>query len=95
MPIARVAAVTAALIAGICIFSTSAAPQGPAAKMSGAGSIYGSTGSSAPKTCSAFFALCTSRNGASPKCASARATCMQTGVYKRYDGQIFKDIARR
>ena len=92
MPIARVAAVTAAFIAGIFILSTSAAPQGPAAKMSGADP---SKGSSAPKTCSDFFALCTSRNGASPKCASARATCMQTGVYKRYDGQILKDIARR
>jgi hypothetical protein len=98
MPAVRVAAVAAAFIADIVLTtSASAAPAGPGAKMSGADPVYGSIGGTGPpKTCSGFFDLCTSRYSGSPRCANARAKCMQTGVWKRAsDGHIFNGLARR
>jgi hypothetical protein len=97
MRIARVARTTAVFIAGICILSASASAGAltPAAKMSGADTVYGSTRGGGPRTCSAFAATCASRTGGSPKCASARADCMQTGVFKGPSGQVFSGMVRQ
>jgi hypothetical protein len=97
MRIVRIVAVAAAFIAGICILATSASARnlGPGAKMSGADPVYGSSGGGGPKTCSAYAAICTNRTGGSPKCASARANCMQTGVYKGPSGQVFSGMLRQ
>jgi hypothetical protein len=97
MRIVRVAPATAAFIAGICILSASASAGAltPAAKMSGADTVYGSTRGGGQRTCSAYAAMCTSRTGGSPKCASARANCMQTGVFKGASGQVFSGMVRQ
>ena len=60
MRIARVARTTAVFIAGICILSASASAGAltPAAKMSGADTVYGSTRGGGPRTCSAFAHVC-------------------------------------
>jgi len=97
MRIARVAAATAAFIAGICVLSASASAGAltAAAKMSGADTVYGSTPGGGQWTCSASAAICTSRTGGSPKCASARAECMRTGVFKGANGRIFSGLVRQ
>jgi hypothetical protein len=97
MRIVRIGAIGAAFIAGVCILSTStsAAPLGPGAKMSGADPVYGSTGGAGRMTCSGHAAICTSRSGGSPKCASARASCMKTGVFSAPNGQVFSGAMRQ
>ena len=102
--------VVVVFIAGICILSTpaSAGNLSPRAKMSGADTVYGSTqscvagacvlkgtGGGPSKSCSAYAAVCTKNLGGSPKCAAARANCMQTGVYQGPSGRAFYDVVRR
>jgi hypothetical protein len=109
MRIMGFAAVAAAFIAGICMLSTdaSAGNLGPKAKLSGADPIYGSmqctggrcalkgSGGGSGKTCSAFAARCAMNLGESPRCASARAHCMRTGVYAGPSGRVFHGMLRQ
>jgi hypothetical protein len=97
MSIARISAVTVGFIVAIYTLSASplAGPLTPGAKMSGADTVYGPGSTwTPPKTCSAWFNPCTTRNGASPKCAAGRANCMRTGVWRASDGRIF-NVARQ
>jgi hypothetical protein len=102
--------VAAAFIAGICILSTSASAGnlGPRGKMRCADPVYGSTkkcvaggctlkgsGGGPQKTCSAYAAICTKNLGGSPKCAAARASCMQTRVYQGPSGRVFYGMVRQ
>jgi hypothetical protein len=63
---------------------------------SGTGSGSGSgSGSGIAKTCSAHAANCAKRHNGSPMCASARASCMRTGVFQGLSGRDFYGIARQ
>ena len=61
---------------------------------SGTGSGSG-IGSGIAKTCSAHAANCAKRHNGSPMCASARASCMRTGVFQGLSGRDFYGIARQ
>ena len=106
MRIVSIAAMAATFIAGICILSSAASARGmgPKAAMIGADPVYGSTRCTAErcvtkgaarKTCSGYAALCTKVFPGSPKCASALATCLQTGIYRGGPtGQVFYGMSR-
>jgi hypothetical protein len=108
MRIVGSAAVAATFIAGVCMLSTDASARnlGPKAKLSGADPIYGSmqcsggrcaltSSGGSGKTCSAFAARCAMNLGESPRCASARAHCMRTGVYAGPSGRVFYGMLRQ
>ena len=109
MRIVCIAAVIAVFVAGICILWTavSARGMGPKAAMMGADPVYGSTrcsagrcavkggGGGSRKTCSGYAALCTKVFAGSPKCASALARCLETGVYEGGPtGRVFYGMSR-
>ena len=110
MPILRIVTLVAVFIAGICILlaSASAGNLGARAKMSGADPVYGSTGKCTAggcvlkgngggpkKTCSAYAAICAKNLAGSPKCAAARDSCMQTGVYQGPSGRVYSGMVRQ
>jgi hypothetical protein len=74
----------------ILSLSGSVHAQGVPDKMGGTG--YAKQGG---KTCSSYAAICVRNNpGASDKCQSAQAACMQTGTFKGPQGKSYSGLAK-